>query len=86
MVGSALVGGLTAWVGEGETGVGTNVGLAGVDGWVAVGVGVTISGDAELASDTTKEVPAMLPKYDSEPSKVAFTVYSPGTGGVHAMA
>ena len=30
VVGSALVGGVTAWVGEGETGVCTGVGLAGV--------------------------------------------------------
>jgi len=60
VVGSALVGGLTAWVGEGETGVWTGVGLDGViGGWVAVGVGVTSAGDVP-AFETTKDVPASL--------------------------
>ena len=60
VVGSALVGGVTACVGEGETGVCTGVGLTGVTGWVAVGVGVTTAGDAPDACETTKEVPASL--------------------------
>ena len=61
VVDSALVGGLTAWVGEGETGciaVGERAGVTGV----AVGeeVGLTTGAGAKPVSETAKSIPAAL--------------------------
>ena len=57
VVGSALVGGVTAWVGEGETGC-TGVDVGGTTG-VAVGgacVGVGMTAGAAAVSSTPKAV------------------------------
>jgi hypothetical protein len=69
------------------------VGDVEVVGIVDVGVGpvvcvgfVVMIGAGEVASDTMNDVPALLPKYEFEPSNVAVTVYIPGTGGVHEIA
>ena len=69
------------------------VGDVEVVGIVDVGVGpvvcvgfVVMIGAGEVASETMNVVPALLPKYEFEPSNVAVTVYIPGTGGVHEIA
>jgi len=80
---------MTTGLGVGATvTVGMAVGEIEVEGTVGAGVdvvGVAATGTAAGAFNTTNEVSASEPKYELLPANVAVTLYSPGTGGVHAV-